>query len=454
MFKSHKLVYVLVSLMMLSTAAYCLMSPTIQKNGHFQGLNSFQVASAKIDNELVSVCLPTLEFKDEIDKSVLLEQISEGLKAQDAIFHLYHDGLGKPRKASGMYFASDVYLKDLDMTYTGYVRTFGYKFSISKTPAYEDPELLADTMTLLETKNKIKAIEKAKQKSEKESEEDVKKTIDKAKLRVTTVYDMLPKGVIPPSIRSQQLKIASIVSNLKNRPYKTEIIQQDPLRWASGYMGMLNEKGEIDMAKCESQIVDFIIRVPDKAGWLTPEMLKEIKNTPCEYVLSRYKNGLEVVEGTRYLLHDIYFGKLKLTWEEWLEKHGLKCPEFVEKPEYATGVVPIEIHSAEGILKSLDALSICQINFTEKSSLVYPQEIMRVFPPKPRPAKKQTMKFIKAFNDAYKGKSVTVHFMVCPDGKSYTELGQKRVKRIMFNDTLTMFDACEQEVIKNMAKEE
>ena len=454
MFKSCKLIYVLVSLMMLSTAAYCLMSPTIQKNGYFQGLSSFQVASAKIDNELVSVCLPTLEFKDEVDKSAILEQIAEAMKAQDAIFHLYHDGLGKPKKTNGMFFASDIYLKDLDMTYTGYVRTLGYKFTISKTPAYEDPELLQQTFTTLEAKKNYKAAQKAKKESEEESEEDVKQTIDKSKLRVTTVYDMLPKGVIPPSIRSQQLKIASIVSNLKSRPYKTEIIQQDPLRWASGYMGMLNDKGEIDMAKCEGQIIDFIIRVPEKAGWLTPEMLKEIQNTPCEYVLSRYKNGLEVVEGTRYLLHDIYFGKLKLTWEEWLEKHGHKCPEFVEKPEYATGVIPIEIHSVDGVLKSLDALSVCQVNFTEKSNLVFPQEIMRVFPPKPKPAKKQTMKFVKTFNEAYKGKSVTVHIMVCPDGKSYTELGQKRIKRMMFNDTLTMFDACEQEIIKKMAKEE
>ena len=123
----------------------------------------------------------------------------------------------------------------------------------------------------------------------------------------------------------------------------------DPLRWASGNMGNLKENGEIDMARCESQIVDMIIRVPDQKGWLTPKMLEEIKQTPCEYVISRYKNGLEVVEGTRYLLHDIYFTRLKLSWEEWLEKHGLKCPEYVEKPEYASGVVPIDIHTVDGV---------------------------------------------------------------------------------------------------------
>ena len=197
----------------------------------------------------------------------------------------------------------------------------------------------------------------------------------------------------------------------------------------------------------------MVIRVPDKKGWLTPKMLEEIKQTPCEYVLSRYKNGLEVVEGTRYLLHDIYFNKLKLSWEEWLEKHGLKCPEFTEKPEYASGVVPIEIHPVDGIFKSLDALSICQINFTEKSNLVFPQEIIRVFSPKPRPEKKQIRKFLKTYTETYQGKKVSVHLMVCPDGKSYTELGQKRAKRMMYTESFSLFDETEQEIIKKINKE-
>ncbi len=98
----------------------------------------------------------------------------------------------------------------------------------------------------------------------------------------------------------------------------------------------------------------------------------------------------------------------------------------------------------------MDALSICQINFTQKSNLVFPQEIIRVFPPKPKPEKKQLRKFINEFNEKYKGKSIGVHLMVCPDGKSYTELGQKRAKRMRFNETSKLFADVEAEIIKTL----
>lgn len=447
-----KLLLFIFCLTMINTVAYCLMSPIIQKSGRWESLSSSLVVSAKIDGNMESVCLPKLEFKEDVDKELLDRQMREGIVAQDAVFNLYHDGLGRPKKQGGMLFAADVYLKDLDMTFTGYIKKLGYKFSLSKKPAYEDSEYLKDVIDGEESGalfSTVKEIEKKNRKKEKESKERA----NKSTLRVTTVYDMLPAGVIPPSIRSQQLKIAQIVNNLKIRPYETEIIQIDPLRWASGYMGLLNEKGEIDMAKVESQIVDLVIRVPEKPGWLTKEMLDEIKQTPCEFVIKRYKNGNEVVEGTRYLLQDIYFGKLKLTWEEWLKKHGLECPAFVEKPEYATGVVPMELHPINGVLKSLDALVITQINFTEKSNLVFPQEIMRVFAPKPKPVKKQMIKFLRTFNEAYKGKKVSVHVMVCPDGKTYTELGQKRAKRIIFTDSQRTFEDCEAELIKALANQ-
>ena len=78
---------------------------------------------------------------------------------------------------------------------------------------------------------------------------------------------------------------------------------------------------------------------------------------------------------------------------------------------------------------------------------------MRVFPPKPKPERKQTIKFIKEYTKAYQGKSVNVHLMVCPDGKSYTELGQKRIKRMMFNDTSKYFDETEQMIINGLNKE-
>ena len=40
--------------------------------------------------------------------------------------------------------------------------------------------------------------------------------------------------------------------------------------------------------------------------------------------------------------------------------------------------------------------------------------------------------------------------MVCPDGKSYTELGQKRAKRMMYIDNFKLFDESEQEILKEI----
>ncbi len=450
---NKKTIYLLLIFLILFQAASYSMPPTIPQKGYMVSLSSIYVVNAKIDDKMEKVCLPRLDFSEDVDKQLLIKKLTEALTSQDAVFQLYHDGLGRPKKENGLMFASDVYLKELDMTYTGFLRKCGFQFTVSDKPTFDDIDYLQDVLIAEESSAKLKKLQKV----EKEKEEKRIKAGplgSKSTLRIATVSDVLPKKVLPHPIRSEQAKVASIIANLKSRPYKTEVIQIDPLRWASGRMGTINEKGEIDMAKCEGQIVDMLIRVPDKAGWLTPEMLKEIKDTPCEYVFSRYKNGLEVVEGTRYLLHDIYFGKLKLSWDEWLEKHGLNCPEFVEKTEYATGVVPIELHKVNGIFKSLDALSVCQINFIEKSKLVFPKEIMRVFPPNPRPDKKQGIQFVKEYTKAFQGKNVTVHLMVCPDGKSYTELGQKRINKMMFNETSKYFADTEQDIINSLKKQD
>ena len=252
---NKKSVFIIVCFILMNAVAFALMSPTIQQKGRWESLSSFLVCEAKINDKSERVCLPRLMFDDEVDMDALFSQVQEGLKAQEAIFQLYHDGLGSPKKQNGMFFASDVFLKDLDMTYTGYLRTLGYNFTLSNKPAYEDDEYMGEVLVGESANDMIRSVKKAeKEKREKEAKKE--KPGSKSNLRVTTVYDMLPEGVIPPSIRSQQLKIAAIVNNLKNRPYETEIIQIDPLRWASGYMGQLNEKGEIDMAKVEGQVVD------------------------------------------------------------------------------------------------------------------------------------------------------------------------------------------------------
>ena len=75
---------------------------------------------------------------------------------------------------------------------------------------------------------------------------------------------------------------------------------------------------------------------------------------------------------------------------------------------------------------------------------------MRVFPPKPKPEKKQVIRFVKNYTKAYQGKNVTVHLMVCPDGKSYTELGQKRINKMMFIENSKYFDETEKIIIEDL----
>ena len=132
----------IVFFIMMSLSAYALMPPTIQKRGRWVSLSSSLVVDAIIDEKSEKVCLPKLVWKEEVDKEQLEKTIREGLVSQEAVFNLYHDGLGRPKKENGYYYASDVLLKDLDMTYTGYLRKNGFKFYVSSTPSYDDPEFM------------------------------------------------------------------------------------------------------------------------------------------------------------------------------------------------------------------------------------------------------------------------------------------------------------------------
>ena len=235
--KFSKSMFLNVFVILMSTAVFCALPPTVKKTGRFESLNSLLTVNAVIDDKSVTVCLPKLEFKQEIDTGELLQSLNANVKAQEAIFQLYHDGLGSPKKQNGMYFASDVFLKDTNLTYTGYIRKLGYKFSISKKPAFEDPDYLETNDDISEAPKKKELsmqekLEQAKKEQKEKLEEEVATVRNKSLLRVATVYDVLPAKVIPQSIRNQQARVASIVSSLKKRPYKTEIIQQDPLRWA------------------------------------------------------------------------------------------------------------------------------------------------------------------------------------------------------------------------------
>ncbi|HAE40517.1 MAG TPA: hypothetical protein DCG57_18065 [Candidatus Riflebacteria bacterium] len=431
----------IVLLLGIYTTATSQMGPTIATTGVWQGISSHQVIQAKIDDQLERICLPRLEFNDEIDQQMLKKTVQEGIPTQNAIFQLYHDGLGRPKKENGMYYASDVFLKDLKMTYTAYLRKAGYKFKVSKTPAYEDKELLRGV--LYSDHITTRMAEQDKQEADKDKKPATMANL--STMRVTTIYDVLPKGVIPPRIRKQQEEIARRIAELKNRPYETEIVQIDPLRWASGRMGLIREDGVISGANVEGQKPELVILPPEQPGWLTPKMIGELNGQPCEFVLHRYANGLEVIQDSRYLVRDIYFSNWKITWEEWLDKNGIKYSEPDLLPDFASGTIALEVKLVSGTFDSLRAPVLCQVNFATPNRLVGKNESFRVFPPDPRP--NNFTQFANSFNDMFKSSEADVSILVCPDGQPYTEIGQRRARRIYFPEYKATLDMLQNRVL-------
>ena len=400
--------------------------PTITENGVFKSLSSHQIVMAEIDDKLVKVCMPEFIFDEKVNAHKLKKEIENHLKTQKAVFHLYHDGLGSPVKKGGMLYASDFYLKDLKMTYTGFLHKLGMEFKISKTPPHKDKNYMRNILY----GNHVAQKRKEQQETKDEKEEDKKEKNPVSNMRVTTIWDVLPEGVIPPRIRKQQKLIDAKIKALKNRPYKKEVVVIDPLRWASGLMGTINEDGTITDSNVEGQRPDLFITPPSNQNWLSPQMLEEIKGQPCEFVLQLTKTGHEVKVNNKYYVRDIYFRKLKLSWQEWLEKHGIEFTQPRPKPNYATNTIKLNVELVSGTFKGFKAVVLCGAEFTKKSPLVKEKETLRIFPPDPMP--KRFVAFARKFNQLFSGKSADFSLLVCSDGKPYTELGQKRARRIYF----------------------
>ena len=432
----------IIFLLIISATARSQLGPTIATNGLWQGISSHQVIQATIDDQNERICLPRIEFEDEIDQQLLKQSIKEGITSQKAVFQLYHDGLGRPKKENGMYYASDVFLKEIKMTYTAFLRRAGYKFKVSRKPAYEDKELLRGVLYSDHIITRMAELDK-QEKDEKDKKTETPRNL--STMRVTTIYDVLPKGVIPPRIRKQQEEIARRIAELKNRPYETEIVQIDPLRWASGRMGLIREDGVISGANVEGQKPELVILPPEQSGWLTPKMIGELDGQPCEFVLHRYTNGLEVIQNSRYLVRDIYFSKWKLSWEEWLAKHGIEYVEPDLLPDFASGTIALEVKLVSGTFNGMRAPVLCDVDFNKPNKLVGKNECFRVFPPDPRPD--NFIQFANRFNELFKGKEAEVSLLVCPDGQPYTEIGQRRARRIYFPEFKATLDMAQNQVM-------
>ncbi len=440
-----KLICFSLTMLLISLLPANALGPTIPQNGIFESISSHQVITAKIDGNIQQVCLPKFEFVDEIDDRELKKKIKASLSSQEAVFNLYHDGLGRPKKQGGMMFASDVYLKDIKMTYTTFLRKMGLNFKVSKTPPHEDTSHLRAVAY-----NRYIVTEQAAAKEKKDPPTAEPAAKNLSTMRITTIWDVLPKGVIPPSIRRQQKEIEKRIKTMKNRPYRAEVIKMDPVRWASGKMGTLASDGTISESYLEGQNPLLKITPAKESDWLSQTMIDELKGQTCEFIFQLNRSGHEVKESGKYFLRDIYFKNLKLSWEEWLKKHGRTPVDLSDRSDFANNTIDLQVKMVSGKFTGMRAAVIVGADFENKNDLVNQTELIRVFAPKPMPGK--FVAFAKKFNQLFNNQPAEFSILMCPDGKPYTELGQKRAQRIYFPKSKDTMQNLQRKLINGQIK--
>ncbi|RCK79839.1 MAG: hypothetical protein OZSIB_3993 [Candidatus Ozemobacter sibiricus] len=435
-----------------STMPAARAADTMMQDGIWIMNTTSDVVQAEIDKKSETICLPRIEFTQEVDPAELQKALKDGIKRQGAIFHLYHDGLGRPKRIGNLLFSQDVYLKDLKMTYIGYLRSLGYKFKISKTPAFEDPAYLRNVQSgayLAEKRQQTGAAGTAGGPGS--TGTDAGRPDQPARpgqpaqpLRpipsggsgdpnlTRTSWDVMPAGVLPPGVRKTKKELDEKIREIKNRPYQKEIIQVDPVRWASGRMGRLAADGTIIGAVVEGQRPLLRLRPPAGAppDWLTPARIDALASQPCEFILHRSAAGRDLVQQGVYPLADIYFVDLGLTWNDWLTSEGLPPAPEPAEPGMATAPIRLAVKVVDGTWKGLKAPVLAEVAFPAAPSGVLPTELLRTASPE-RPLG-DVKTFLARFNAATVGQPVSVSMLFCPDGRPYLELGQKRAQRVLF----------------------
>lgn len=394
------------------------------------------VVQAEIAGKGETVCLPRVEFLQEVDPTELQKALKEGVKRQGAVFHLYHDGLGRPKRLGNLLFSQDVYLKDLKMTYVGYLRSLGYRLKVSKKAAFEDPDYLRNVQggAYLAEKHQQPASAGGPPSGEPAQPAGPRPMPASAGgVSVKTAWDVMPAGVLPPAARKMKKEIEAKIREIKTRPYQKEVILVDPVRWASGRMGTIAADGSIAGATVEGQKPALRITPPATPGWLTPARVQALAGQPCEFILFRSAAGRDLIAKGVYPLADIYFIDLGLTWEDWLTSEGLTPASGVVEAGAATGPARLAVKVAEGTWKGLKAPVLAEVAFSAAPAGVLPIEILRTTPAECPLGDAKA--FLARFNAATTGQPVSVSLLVCPDGKPYLELGQKRAQRVLFPKT-------------------
>jgi hypothetical protein len=415
----------------------CGARKTMMRNGTWISCTTPFMAQADIDGALMTVCLPRLEFSESPDPQELQKRMKDAIKKQGAVFHLFHDGLGSPLKRGGMVFASDVFLKDLKMTYSETLRSWGYKFSAAKKPAFEDPSYLMAVQSGAASAGSSKDPKTTK----------VKPLTgpgwDPNSGKVMLPSDLVPAGYLPPETRKLKKELDRKIREIKARPYKPEIPRVDMVRWATGKFGTLQADGRVIQAMVEGQMVECLLTPPTEKTWLTPELVKEIASQPCEFILQRDTQGREARKNGAYVLADLYFTDLAQTWEEWLTAHSLTYAPLAADPGFATGPLELAIKGVDAEWVGLQAPVIGKAKVSTAAGGV--PELFRL------PALDQPVPQFKKISEGLApktaGKPCHLALIVCADGNPYLELGQKRVARVLFPHLKTTLKILMQEAV-------
>jgi len=410
---------------------------TTARSGIWIMNSSCDIVHAQIDGKSETVCLPKVEFTDDVDIEVLYRKLKGGIARQEAVFQLYHDGYGTPVRVGNMLFASDVYLKDMKKTFIGVLQNIGYKFKLSDKPAFEDSEYLRDVqagryLSASKRKGTIPVISSDKSPSDQQGGNTGTGNRSNSTGSVETISDILPAGVLPPAMRKMKQELDAKLREIKNRPYKVEIIKVDTVRWASGRMGKLTNDGLIADGIIEGTKLNFQIQSPIEKDWLKSVKAETLISQPCEYILQRDLNGREFQKNGRYFLADLYFTDLGLTWSDWLVSQGVTPASYVIDSGFATGPITLSKSVLNGKWRGLKAPVIGVVAFDEPVDGMEKEEIVRVPPLEDKI--KDFKDFAKRLDSKTANKVVNVSLLICPDGKPYLELGQKRVARIYFPD--------------------
>jgi len=397
-----------------------------------------------------TVILPRVQFIGDIDQKALLQRIASEFNSKEVTFFMYKDSSGEGAlNRNGRYFASN-FSVDLGRSYFDILRSLGYRLKVSKIPPYEEQDYMREIDAVVtNTFSRYDADKRFSSPSPNAGDSAKEKSLIPALEAFSGASPLLTRlllairgGTIPPSIRQDKGAVAAFFKSMKNKLYEGAPPRLDAVRWASGKVGVISSDGRIPDATCEGQRLTLQIPVPSDPSWSTSERIARLSGQPCEYAFQRDDQGRERIEDGAHILSDMYLHDRRTTWTELLASEGFTLP-LSTNPALPVMPIKLRILPYPGVWKKLLTPVIGEISFPQHPPELKETEHIRLPP----------LEFGKgAFAEAARkvdekaiGQPVTVFLLISPDGKPYTELGQKRAARILFPNLDSSLDALTQQ---------